>query len=147
MKKITTLVTAIVMLFSATAFATTSEENVPAKVKAAFEKNFAAAAEVTWEKTNEGYSAFFKLNDLSVKAVYDEGGRLVSASRTISFNQLPLGVSLSISKKYKDFTIAETAMEMNVDGQTEYYVIVQNSKEVLRLKCGCSGSIQEEKLN
>ena len=52
MKKLTTILTAIVLLFAASAFALNGEQ-VTAKVKFAFEKNFTKAKNVNWKKTGD----------------------------------------------------------------------------------------------
>lgn len=68
MKKLIPILTAIVLLFSATAFAAAGDK-VTAKVKVAFEKDFQQAQNVSWEKTGGFYFASFIMNDLSVNAL------------------------------------------------------------------------------
>ena len=58
MKKIKTVLTAIVMLFATTAFATEPIKVSPV-VKAAFENDFSKASQVRWEKANDFYFASF----------------------------------------------------------------------------------------
>ena len=59
MKKLVTILTAVILLFSAFAFATDSD-NVNSRVKSAFLNDFAAASKVSWEKNSEFYFATFK---------------------------------------------------------------------------------------
>ena len=58
MKKLTTVLTAIVMLFATSAFATDGD-NVTAKVAAAFKTDFSQVNNVSWEKTSDFYFTFF----------------------------------------------------------------------------------------
>ncbi len=116
-------------------------DTVPAKIKSAFEKMFTAAQNVNWEKTSDLYFASFKLNDLDVKAVYNESAELMSTSRKINFNQLPLRVSMAIAGKYKEYNMPETAMEVVSDGQTAYHVNLESDKNILMLQSSNNGDI------
>ncbi len=144
MKKLTTIVTALILLLSATAFATTGD-NVTKIVKGAFEKDFTRAQNVTWQKTGDFYFANFVMNGLETDAAYNEAGELVGTSRKITVAQLPLNVSLALSQQYKNYTLKEEATELSFDGETQYYVTVDNAKQTLRLKCRTSGDISVEK--
>jgi hypothetical protein len=143
MKKFKTVLTAIVMLFATSAFATGSE-NVTPRVKAAFENDFSKAKQVNWEKTSDFYFASFMLNGVRVDAAYNESGELVGTSRSIFADQMPLSVSLAISEKYAGYQVAKTALELNFEGQTRYYITVQNEKQSLQLKCLVSGDVEVE---
>jgi hypothetical protein len=144
MKKITTILTAALMLFSIFAFANEGEK-VSAEVKAAFKKDFSSASAVSWEKSKGYYFATFTINELETNAAYSETGELVATSRTIEFNQVPLSVSLALSKKYPGYTLPKMAMELNYAGITSYFVNVENDRHFLKLRCSGSGDIQVER--
>ena len=145
MKRLQTLVVAAALLFATSAFATAGgPEKVAPQVKAAFEKNFTGAVNVNWEKTEGYYFAFFQLNAKEVTVAYNENGELLGTSQVIATNQLPLTVSLSLEDKYKDYTLAKTATELTYQGQTSYYIIAENSKQILKLKCTTGGDISVE---
>ena len=143
MKKIKIVFTAIVMLLTTAAFAS-DDNNVSEKVKAAFKTDFAMASQVTWEKNSDFYFASFWLNQVKVDAAYNEEGELVGTSRKITTEQLPLSLSLELSKKYAAYKISTTAYELNYEGQTSYYLSADNSKQVLNLKCSANGYIETE---
>lgn len=143
MKKASIVFTAIVMLFASTAFATTGEK-VTAKVKAAFTNDFSGASLVNWEKTSDFYFASFTLNKVKIDAAYNEEGELVGTSRRIDVAQLPLSISLELTKKMEGYAIAPTALELIYEGQTRYYITAQNDKQVVKLKCSISGDIEIE---
>ncbi len=147
MQKIATILAAVALLFNTSLFAASDSENVPPKIKAAFDKNFSTASNVTWEKSNSGYSAFFKLYDMSVKADYDEAGKLIRSSRTLNLTQLPLSIVTALSGKYSKYSISPNVIEENSDGETSYFIVAQNGKGTMRLKCSCGGNIEEEKMN
>ena len=97
MKKITTMLTAVLMLFSIFAFANEGDK-VSALVKAAFLNDFSSASTVSWEQSKGYYFATFTINQLEVNAAYSEAGELVATFRSIEFNQVPLSVSMALSK-------------------------------------------------
>lgn len=144
MKKITTMLTAAMMLFSIFTFANEGDK-VSALVKAAFLKDFSAATTVSWEQSKGYYFATFTINQVELNAAYNEAGELVATSRAIEFAQLPLSVSLALSKQYEGYTLPKRVMEMNYDGITNYYINIENDRHFLKLKCSGSGDIQVER--
>ena len=144
MKKLVTILTAAVMLFSAFTFAMDSD-NVNARVKTAFIKDFSAASDVSWGKTSEFYFATFTLNHVEVNAAYNEQGELLGTSRALESSQLPLSVSLAIGKKYDGYDISKKVLELTFEEETRYYVTVVNSTHILKLKCSANGEMVVEK--
>ena len=140
MKKLATVLTAIVMLFATSAFATDGD-NVTAKVAAAFKTDFSQVNNVSWEKTSGFYFATFQLNNVTVDAAYNEEGELVGTSRKIATAQLPLNVTLELTKKFGAYTVWAQASEVTYEGLTSYYLTVENDKQVLKLKCYSNGDI------
>lgn len=151
MKKIKTVLTAIVMLLSVSSFAHSSPvakgpdpEKVTPVVKAAFQNDFAKASVVKWEKTDDFYFASFLLNDERVDAAYTEEGELIGTSRNITATRMPLSVSLAIDEKYNGYQVSDVVTELTFASATRYYVTVSNDKQTLRLKCLNSGDIEVE---
>jgi len=146
MKKFKIVLTAIVMLFTVSAFATDPVEpvKISAAVKAAFENDFSKASQVSWEKTSEFYFASFKLNDANVDAAYNETGELVGMSRTVSTNLIPMSISLAIAERYAGYEVAKTATELTFEGSTRYYVTVKNATQALKLKAFANGELEVE---
>jgi hypothetical protein len=145
MKRLQTIIVATALLFATSAFATAGgPEKVAPLVKAAFEKNFNGAVNVNWEKTEGYYFAFFQLNEKQVTVAYNENGELLGTSQVITTSQLPLNVSLSLAGKYQDYNLAKTATELTYQGQTSYYIVAENSKQILKLKCTSGGDISVE---
>ena len=143
MKKLTTVLTAIVMLFATSAFATDGD-NVTAKVAAAFKTDFSQVNNVSWEKTNDFYFATFQFNNITVDAAYNEDGELVGTSRKIASTQLPLNLTLELSKKFGEYKVSAEASELTYEGQTSYYLTVENDRQVVKLKCNSNGEIDVE---
>jgi len=141
MKKLPMFFAAAALLFATSAFATGGPEKVSPKVKAAFEQNFTSAKNVSWEKADDFYFAYFELNTKDVAAAYNEKGELVGTSRVISADQIPLSVSMAIAEKYQGYVVAKVATEITYEGQTSYYVNVENNKQILKLKCDANADI------
>ncbi|MGB4845371.1 MAG: hypothetical protein WBP16_12970 [Ferruginibacter sp.] len=143
MKKFKTVLTAIVMLFTFTAFASEPVKVSPA-IKAAFANDFSKASEVVWEKSNDFYFASFTLNDVNIDAAYSEEGLLLGTSRVISLEQLPLNISMAVEEKYKGYLVHKIAIELTYEGLTRYYVTAENDSEKLKLKCYSNGDLNVE---
>jgi hypothetical protein len=144
MKKLGTIFTAAVMLFTSVAFATDSDK-VNARVKAAFSSDFSTAVAVNWEKISDFYFATFTIHDIEVNAAYNEDGDLVGTSRPLESSQLPVTVSLAIAKKYGGYTISRKALELTFEGETRYYLTVSNDEQALKLRCSTAGNIEVER--
>jgi hypothetical protein len=145
MKKIKTVLTAIVMLWSFSSFATDPEpDKVTPVVKMAFENDFAKASAVKWAKTEDFYFASFLLNNVKVDAAYTETGELIGTSRIILANQMPLSISVALAEKYKGYQVDDAVTELTFASATRYYVTVSNEKQLLRLKCLNDGVIEVE---
>lgn len=145
MKKIKTVLTAIVMLFSINSFAKGPEpEKVTAVVKAAFETNFSKATLVTWEKTEDFYFASFLLNNVKTDAAYNEQGELIGTSRRISADQMPLNISVALAENYAGYEVSNSVVELTYESATRYYVTVSNKTQTVKLKCYSNGSLEVE---
>ena len=143
MKKIKTVLTAIVMLLSISSFAT-DPENVNPVVKAAFQNDFAKASVVKWDKTDDFYFASFLLNGVNVDAAYTEAGELIGTSRVILATQMPLTISVALADKYGGYQVSDAVTELTFASVTRYYVTVSNDKQSVRLKCLTNGDIEVE---
>ena len=131
------------MLFATSSFATVGD-NVIAKVAEAFKNDFSQASKVNWEKKSDLYFASFLLNEVNVEAACNEDGNLVATSSKISIVQLPLSVTMELSRKYGDYKVSDQVFEQSFEGQTSYLISIDNSKMILKLKCYSSGEIDVE---
>ncbi|MBS1509683.1 MAG: hypothetical protein JST86_02485 [Bacteroidetes bacterium] len=144
MKRLQTIVAAAAMLFATSAFASNGPEKVAPEVKAAFEKSFTSAQNVSWDVKEGFYFATFMMNAKEVSAAYNENGELLGVSRVIPTSQLPMNVNLALANKYKGYTVNKTATELTYNGETRYYVTVVNDKQAVKLKCYDNGNLYVE---
>lgn len=146
MKKLTTILAAGMLLVSVSAFAGDSNETkATSKVEKSFQKDFSKASNISWEKSHNVYIAHFEVNNVTIEAAYNEEGELVATSRGFEAADLPLVVSLAISKKYPGYDVAKKGEEITYERETNYYINVGNDKEVLKLKCSVNGDISVDK--
>lgn len=138
------MLTALVMLFATSAFATEGDV-VTIKVKAGFDKDFAGATQVSWEKNSDFYFANFMLNGVSTAAAYNEAGTLVGTAQTIKSSELPADISAAVKNQFGQYRLTSSATKLNFDGVTSYYVFVENDQQTLKLKCDSEGEISVEK--
>ncbi|MEP6616322.1 MAG: hypothetical protein ABJA57_07060 [Ginsengibacter sp.] len=140
MKKIATVLTALVLLFSSTLFAGSIDE-VTSRIKTEFEKNFIHATSVQWKKNRGIYVATFKDNGQDLSAAFNEEGELLGASRNITLDQLPLNVSLSLRNMRGGYHVCNSVLELTTDGQTSYCVTAENTKFRSEMSVNSSGDI------
>ena len=144
MKKLTTMLTAFIMLVSATAFSA-EKDIVSEKIKTAFEKTFINASDVKWKKLHEFYLADFRINEQNASAAFNENGELISAARNITMDQVPLAVTLNLQNRFSGYTLANVLTELTTDGITSYFIKAQNAKRILTIKASAFGDISVEK--
>jgi hypothetical protein len=140
MKKLAITLTAAALFFAASSF-TVKGDNIPGKVKTAFEKDFVAAANAAWEKNENLYYVTFSWNSSDVKAVFNADGDLLNTSRKISIAQLPLKVTLAVQQKFKGYQLEDNAAEIVADDETTYRLAVSNGTKEIRLSSNASGDI------
>src|SRR6185436_11228371 len=122
MKKLTSVLCALSLLILASSFTPPKDDTVSAKIKSAFEKTFTSASDVSWKKSGGFYLAYFKIDNQSFSAAYNENGDLLSASRSITLSQLPLNVNFALQHKFEGYTLDNAVTEINVDGLSNYYI-------------------------
>ena len=146
MKKFKTVLTAIVMLFTFTAFATEpTPDKVSYVVQTAFKNDFSKASDVKWDRSEGFYFASFTLNAVTVDAAYTEEGELVGTARRIAKDQMPLSISLALASEYQGYEVSKSVIELTHENVTRYYATVSNAKETVSLKCFSSRDLEVER--
>ena len=140
MKKLTTIIAGLFLLFSASAF-TTPDVNVSKTIKASFERDFASCSDVVWAKAEDVYIASFKTFEKKMSAVYNEDGQLLSVRRSISFEQVPMSVTLAMQEKYSGYNIDNSVTELFAEGSTTYFINAANDKHTVRIQADTAGNL------
>jgi hypothetical protein len=130
-KMILSLAAVLMMGFSV--FANGNGDNVTQEARDAFKKDFATASNIKWEQKNDFLKATFSFNGQILTAYYYANGDLQAVVRNITSDQLPINLITSLRRDYTAFWITDL-FEISSDGQTTYYVTIENSDKKIVLK-------------
>lgn len=121
-KKFVTIL-ALVLLTITSAFA--NETSVSKNALTTFSETFVNATDVKWEISGNYYKASFQINGHSLNTLLSEQGEIIAVYRNIISTELPLRLQGALYKNYSKFWISDLA-EYAVDGETKYYLTVEN---------------------
>ncbi|HLX67003.1 MAG TPA: hypothetical protein VKR41_08395 [Puia sp.] len=99
----------------------------------AFKKDFTTASNIRWEQKNNFLKATFSLNGQILTAYYFPNGDLQAVVRNITSDQLPLNLLTSLRRDYTAYWITDL-FEISSNGETTYYVSIENSDKKIVLK-------------
>ena len=140
MKKLLLILTLTVSSF---AFASaTTVEPVSQRILHSFKTDFTTANEVKWVaiEGEDLYQATFKYNNEEVIAIYNPEGELLGTARYIVKEALPIMVTTELNKQYGTY-IVRTVIERTSNGETSYFVTLENEKSSLIVQAKTSGNI------
>jgi len=131
MKPLFILITFLATIIAQTSFAT--GKDVSPAVEKSFQNSFASATDVSWSTGDNMYKVRFVLNAQVVNAYYSLDGGLLAVTRHITSQQLPLALSTTLKKTYRNTWISEL-FELSNDEGTAYFVTLEtgDSKTVLK---------------
>ena len=125
---------AAVMMMGFSVFANGTDNVVTQEARDAFKKDFSTASNIRWEQTNNDFlKATFSLNGQILTAYYFANGDLRAVVRNITSDQLPIHLLTTLRRDYTAFWISDL-FEISSDGQTTYYVTIENSDKKIVLK-------------
>ena len=100
------------------------------RAEQAFNKMFAGASHVNWEKTKEGFTKVsFVWGDHRAIAFFDAKAELVGTIRGLLFKELPLSVAKAVTDHIKNPVVLEVNEIYNADGVNYMLVVEQKSKK------------------
>ena len=108
-------------------------DNINNQVTTSFNKDFATAKEVKWQKETNYIKATFTMESQVMFAYYNENGDLIGVVRNILSDKLPISLMSDLKKNYNNHWISDL-FEMASDGQSSYYITLENANETLVLK-------------
>jgi hypothetical protein len=119
MKKLALMIVAA-MITSLSFAQKIQEKDVPASVKASFQKNYPNIKEVKWDKEGEKFEASYDLNKIDNSVLFDAQGNLLETEVEIELNQLPKGVLEYVKANYKGQNVKEAAKITDAKGIVTY---------------------------
>lgn len=151
MKKLTAAVAALALFFSASAFGpeptnevsallnpsnakVVKSEKVGKLILSAFNEAYEKAADVTWKEKSGLYFGYFKQQDQDITVAYTPKGELFAVVRQVALSDLPVAIQQSLKENYSDCTVDANISELNMQGETSYYVTVDNKNSTRLLK-------------
>lgn len=114
-------------------------DNTNDVVIASFHKEFRSADVLQVENKKDYTKVTFKMNSLVMFAYYSENGELIAVVRNILSSQLPIRLLMDLKQNHSDAWISDL-FEIDSNGQTVYYVTLENCDTRLTLRSGNSNS-------
>ncbi|MFI5155850.1 MAG: hypothetical protein ACHQEM_06675 [Chitinophagales bacterium] len=131
MKK-TALITALILMTAFTgSFA--NDGGVNRAVNANFVKEFKSANNVRWQNQKDYAIASFNMAGQILSAYYTYDGHLVAVLHHIPVDHLPIFLIKEIKKNYSEYWVTEL-FEAVADGDSHYYITLENADETMKLK-------------
>lgn len=92
-------------------------QDVPAIVKAEFDKSFPHTNVKKWDKEDDNYEANFSKDGKAMSAVYDANGKWLETETDIAATALPAAIVTYIKEHYKGAAIKEAASLKTPNGE------------------------------
>ena len=103
--------------------------DIPATVKAGFEKKYPGVKVEKWEKEGADYEAKFDLNKVESAAVFSANGTFKEFEQEIETSTLLKPISDFCATHFKDFKIEEAAKITDASGNIQYEAELSKGKE------------------
>ena len=132
MKKLITAAVLASVLLVNSAFAN-KPNTTDYPVENTFKKEFSQAKEVSWQKAENFYKAYFKLNDEYMTAYFSIEGEFLGVVHNILSTQLPISLQASLKKSYEGYWISDL-FELAKPGSSSYYLTIQNADQTITLE-------------
>ncbi|MBE7174278.1 MAG: hypothetical protein INR73_27135 [Williamsia sp.] len=124
----------LALIMTTTTFAKTPDDKkVNNKVVTAFNQKFIQASDLKWNVTANYVEATFKMDGQFMFAYFTEAGELLGISRNIMVNQLPINLQTELKKSSANSWVSEL-FELAKDGETTYYITLENADQKTSLK-------------
>jgi len=102
------------------------DKDVPANVKASFQKNYPNVANVTWRKAKENYKARFDNTGI----VIDASGNIVETQLEINANELPQAVHEYLQANFKNEAIVRSRKITDTKGAITFMAEVKEHRDL-----------------
>jgi hypothetical protein len=97
-----------------------NNKEVPAVIKAAFQKQYPTITDVDWEKENLNFEAEFEVNEVEMSVIMDAQGNILETEVEIKTTELPANASKYIQTNYANVKIDEAAKITDSKGIVTY---------------------------
>jgi hypothetical protein len=136
MKKTIIITTTLFLALGFTAVRANNDNGLSPQISNSFNKVFANASDVNWQKKDTYTIASFTLNNQVLHAYYSPKGKLDSVVHNILSDNLPV-LLLAQLKNYNGYWISEL-YESVTNGHSSYYATLENADQKIMLKSALS---------
>ena len=130
-----------VLLTGLSATAATPPE-ISEKVLKAFNETFAAAEDVTWKELDNSCQANFKMNEIQVRAMYDNEGNLLETVRYYGETHLPPNIIARLKKKYAGREVFGVT-EVTSESEVTFHITLKDEKHWYTIKSDPYANFQQ----
>ena len=130
-------------LFAVLGTKASTPPEVSEKVLKAFSETFMKATDVVWHEVKNFYEASFKQSEIISRAVYDQDGNLVRATRYYSQENLPINILTKLQKRYAGKSVYGVT-ELSTGDEVSYHITMQDEKNWYIIKADNWGSLELE---
>lgn len=127
----------------ATGFPKNGKDSVNREIKEVFNRQFRNADDVIWTKIGSYQKASFKIENYHVDAFYTVDGDLAGYCRHISNEQLPLAITMHLSKRFKYQAWFSNIIEVSNEKGNCYWLTVIARMEKIRVHVNPQGNVMQ----
>ncbi len=132
----------LAVLLTGLSAAAAPRTEVSEKVLKAFKETFTDAEDVVWNESPGSYQANFKMNQIQVRAKYDEQGNLLETIRYYGETNLPPNIIARLKKRYAGKEVFGVT-EVSSDSDVSYHISLKDEKHWYTVKSDPYGNLQQ----
>jgi hypothetical protein len=102
-------------------------------ISVSFRKDFSQAELLSTSTVSDYTKVTFKMNGAVLTAFYSNKGELIAITHNITVSQLPLTLMMQVKKTYGNYWISDL-FELNTNGETNYYITLENADKKITLR-------------
>jgi hypothetical protein len=140
MKKV---ILSVALLVSIIAGATGSPSDVSEKILKSFNETFDKAQDVVWHEYEDYVQANFKMDEIQVRAQYDQEGVLLKTTRYYGEKQLLPNIVSKLRKKYANREIFGIT-EMTSPDEVNFLITLKDEKHWYVVKSDVYGNFEQK---
>jgi hypothetical protein len=130
------------LLIGFTASATPTPKEISEKVKKAFSETFTSAQDVTWHEYENYAQANFRLDEVQIRAQYDQDGKLMKTIRYYAEKQLLPNIVSKLKQRFAGKVISGVT-ETSSDEEVSFVINLKDDKNWYIVKSDVYGNLQQ----